>query len=192
LAQAAAPEHWNSAEEQMSRRESVRGAGGAAAPRAPAQEPLYREKYRPQFHFTPKKGWLNDPNGLVFHQGEYHLFFQHNPFDTKWGKMTWGHAISTDLVHWTQMANALEPDRMGAMFSGSAVVDWDNTAGFKKGVEKTLVTVCTAAGGTSPDSKGQPFTQCIAYSTDRGRTWTKYAGNPVVPHTTSASFHRPT
>jgi sucrose-6-phosphate hydrolase SacC (GH32 family) len=182
----------------MSRGESVRRAAGAAASPALAQEPLFREKYRPQFHFTPKKGWQNDPNGLVFYQGEYHLFFQHNPFDTKWGNMTWGHAISTDLVHWTQMANALEPDRMGTMFSGSAVVDWNNTAGFQKGVEKTLVAIYTAAGGTSPESKGQPFTQCIAYSTDRGRTWTKYAGNPVVPHMAGSNrdpkvvWHAPT
>lgn len=149
---------------------------------APAQEPLYGEKYRPQFHFSPKKGWTNDPNGLVFYKGEYHLFFQHNPFDVKWGNMTWGHAVSPDMVHWTQLDNALEPDRMGTMFSGSAVVDWNNTAGLQKGEEKTLILIYTAAGGTNPESKGQPFTQCIAYSNDRGRTWTKYKANPVVPH----------
>ena len=143
---------------------------------------LYNEKYRPQFHFTPQKGWTNDPNGLVFYKGEYHLFFQHNPFDTKWGNMTWGHAVSHDLVHWKQLANAIEPDTRGTIFSGSAVVDDDNTAGLQSGEEKTLVAIYAAAGGTSPESKGQPFTQCIAYSNDRGRTWTKYSGNPVVPH----------
>ena len=143
---------------------------------------MYDEKYRPQFHFSPKKGWTNDPNGLVFYKGEYHLFFQHNPFDVKWGNMTWGHAVSPDMVHWTQIENALFPDTMGTMFSGSAIVDWNNTAGLQNGEEKTLVLIYTAAGGTNPESKGQPYTQCIAYSNDRGRTWTKYAGNPVVPN----------
>jgi fructan beta-fructosidase len=163
-----------------------------------AQEPLYREKHRPQFHFSPKKGWTNDPNGLVYYKGEYHLFFQHNPFDVQWGNMTWGHAVGPDMVHWTQTANALEPDRMGTMFSGSAVVDWDNTAGLQTGDEKTIVLVYTAAGGSSPESKGQPYTQCIAYSNDRGRTWTKYAGNPVIPNVIGSNrdpkvvWHAPT
>lgn len=145
-------------------------------------EELYRETYRPQFHFTPRANWTNDPNGLMFYKGEYHLFFQHNPTGIHWGNMTWGHAVSPDLLHWEQLPNALEPDAMGTMFSGSAVVDGDNTAGFQTGDEKTLVAIYTAAGGTSPESKGQPFTQCIAYSNDRGRTWTKYAGNPVLKH----------
>ena len=143
---------------------------------------LYNETYRPQFHFTPKVGWTNDPNGLVCYKGEYHLFFQHNPFDVKWGNMTWGHAVSEDLVHWRQWASAIEPDALGTIFSGSAVVDWDNTAGFQTGEEKVLVAIYTAAGGTNPESKGQPFTQCIAYSNDRGRTWAKYSGNPVLQH----------
>ncbi len=143
---------------------------------------LYRETYRPQFHFSPAANWTNDPNGLVFYDGEYHLFFQHNPFGIDWGNMTWGHAVSADLLHWTQLEHALRPDKLGTMFSGSAVVDHDDTAGFRKGGEKTLVAIYTAAGGTSRESQGQPFTQCIAYSNDRGRTWTKHDKNPVLGH----------
>jgi len=145
-------------------------------------EPLYGETYRPQFHFTAEKNWLNDPNGLVFYKGEYHLFFQHNPSGINWGNMTWGHAVSRDLLHWKQLPHALQPDHLGTMFSGSAVVDWHNTSGFGSGTNPPLVAIYTAAGDTSPESKGQPFTQCIAYSTDRGRNWTKYANNPVLKH----------
>ncbi len=140
------------------------------------------ETYRPQFHFTAEKNWLNDPNGLVYYRGEYHLFFQHNPQGINWGNMTWGHAVSRDLVHWTQLPNALEPDALGTMFSGSAVVDSRNTSSLQTGKEKVLVALYTAAGGTSPESQGQPFTQCLAYSNDRGITWTKYSGNPVLKH----------
>ena len=142
----------------------------------------YDEIYRPQFHFTSRTNWLNDPNGLVFDQGEYHLFFQHNPFGLQSGNLTWGHAISKDLVHWDQLPDAIEPDHLGPIWSGSAVVDRENTTGFQTGPNDTLVAIYTAAGGTSPESKGQPFTQCIAYSTDRGRRWTKYSHNPVLPH----------
>jgi sucrose-6-phosphate hydrolase SacC (GH32 family) len=144
--------------------------------------PLYRETYRPQFHFTSAKNWINDPNGCVYYEGEYHLFFQHNPSGNQWGNMTWGHAVSPDLLHWTQLPDALKPDALGTMFSGSAVVDHENTSGFGKGAKPPLVAMYTAAGGTNPESKGKPFTQCIAYSNDNGRTWTKYAQNPVIKH----------
>ncbi len=161
-------------------------------------ENLYNEIYRPQFHFTAKNGWLNDPNGLLYYKGEYHLFFQHNPFGTEWGNMTWGHAISSDILHWKQLENAIEPDESGTIFSGSGVVDQKNTAGFQTGDEKALVCIYTSAGGTSEASKGKPFTQSIAYSNDCGRTWIKYEKNPVVPHIVGSNrdpkviWHEPT
>ena len=151
---------------------------------------LYQETYRPQFHFTPAKNWTNDPNGCVFYQGEYHLFFQHNPTGIDWGNMTWGHAVSPDLVHWKQLEHAIHPDKLGTIFSGSAVVDWNNTAGFQTGQEKVIVCIYTSAGN--------PFTQSIAYSNDRGRTFTKYEKNPVLGHIAGSNrdpkvlWHEPT
>jgi sucrose-6-phosphate hydrolase SacC (GH32 family) len=143
-------------------------------------EKVYHETYRPQFHFTAKKNWLNDPNGLMYYKGEYHLFFQHNPTGIDWGNMTWGHAVSPDMIYWKQLDNAIEPDELGTIFSGSGVVDWNNTAGFKAGDEVVMVCIYTSAGDCVTPKV--PFTQSIAYSNDRGRTWVKYANNPVLGH----------
>jgi sucrose-6-phosphate hydrolase SacC (GH32 family) len=162
------------------------------------EEDVYREKLRPQLHFTSKRGWNNDSNGMVYYDGEYHLFYQHNPYGWGWGNMTWGHAVSEDMIHWTELGDAIHPDRLGTIFSGSAVVDVNNTAGFQTGDEKVIVCIYTSAGGRNPMSKGQPFTQSIAYSNDRGRTWTVYGGNPVLGHINGSNrdpkviWHTPT
>ena len=137
------------------------------------QDSIYKEKGRPQFHFTPRRGWNNDPNGLVFYAGEYHLFYQHNPYEREWENMHWGHAVSKDLIHWEELPEALYPDKLGTMFSGSAVIDYDNTADFNKGNTPAMIAVYTA---DSPEKQ----VQCLAYSLDKGRSWTKYAHNPVI------------
>ena len=140
------------------------------------------ESLRPRFHFTARSGWINDPNGLVYYRGEYHLFFQHNPYSTQDGIKAWGHAVSPDLIHWQHLGDAIMPDEMGAIWSGSAVVDRENTSGLGSSKNPAIVAFYTAAGGTTPASSGKSFTQCIAFSTDRGRTWIKYPGNPVLAH----------
>ena len=136
-------------------------------------ENLYNEKYRPQCHFTSRRGWNNDSNGLVFYKGEWHLYYQHNPYGVQWGNMHWGHAVSEDLVHWRELPVALYPRQFGDWcFSGSAVVDVNDTAGFRKGPEDTIVAAYTSTG------RGE----CIAYSNDRGRTFAEFEGNPVIRH----------
>ena len=144
----------------------------------------YNEKYRPIYHFTPLYGWTNDPNGMVYYAGEYHLFYQFNPFGTRWQNMSWGHAVSRDLVHWEHLPVALYPDSLGTIFSGSAVVDENNTAGFQTGTEKTLLAFYTQS-----EHGGQ--WQSLAYSNDKGRTWTKYDKNPILKKASSPDFRDP-
>ena len=132
-----------------------------------------REKYRPVYHHTPAWGWMNDPNGMFYKDGVWHLYFQHNPYGSQWENMTWGHSTSTDLLHWTFQGDPVEADAWGTIFSGSAVVDHDNTSGFGKGAVVAMYT-----------SAGENQTQSIAYSNDNGQTFTKYAGNPVLTSNT--------
>lgn len=144
---------------------------------ATAQD-YYNEPYRPQFHFTPEKNWMNDPNGLVYYKGEYHLFYQYNPFGNSWGHMSWGHAVSTDLVYWKHLPVALAEENGVMIFSGSAVVDWNNTSSLCKNSapkdKSCLIAIYTG------HIEGKNQSQHIAVSNDRGRTWTKFAGNPVI------------
>lgn len=157
----------------------------------------YHEKLRPQFHFSPRFGWTNDPNGLTFYNGEYHLFYQHNPFKVIWGNMTWGHATSPDLLHWTEQGDALYPDRLGTMFSGSGAVDVRNTTGFQTDPKFPPFVLMYTANGPSM-RYGEPASQCLAYSVDGGKTFTKYEGNPTIPHIVGGNrdpkifWHEPT
>lgn len=128
-----------------------------------------REKYRPAYHHTPRYGWMNDPNGMFYKDGVWHLYFQHNPYGAKWQNMTWGHSVSDDLVHWTQQPNAIEPNGLGAVFSGSSVVDTENTAGFGK---DKVVAIYTSAGLSQ--------IQSLAHSDDDGMTFSFYNGSPII------------
>ncbi|HEV7282057.1 MAG TPA: glycoside hydrolase family 32 protein [Pirellulaceae bacterium] len=157
-----------------------------------AQEAVtYDEPYRPQFHFTPPRNWMNDPNGMVYYDGEYHLFYQYNPEGDRWGHMSWGHAVSPDLVHWEHLPLALAEEDGVMIFSGSAVVDWKNTSGFGVDGKPPLVAIYTGHQAGRQDQR-------IAYSVDRGRTWTKYDGNPVLDlkmadfRDPKVSWHEPT
>jgi fructan beta-fructosidase len=135
---------------------------------------IYREQYRPQFHFTPIKNWMNDPNGLVYQDGLYHLFFQHNPFGNEWGHMSWGHATSKDLVHWNELPVAIAEENGIMIFSGSVVDDKNNTTGLAKDQKATtLVAIYTGHTDTLQ-------TQQLAFSRDGGMSWHKYAANPVL------------
>ncbi len=138
------------------------------------------ETYRPAYHFSPAYGWTNDPNGMVYQDGKFHLYYQHNPYGSMWGNMTWGHAVTTDFKKWEHLPDAIRPDSLGTIFSGSAVIDTENTAGFGA---NALVAIYTSAGADQ--------TQSIAYSLDNGRTFTKYAHNPVLRDPAFIDFRDP-
>lgn len=148
--------------------------------------------YRPNFHFTPDSGWMNDPNGMFYLDGTYHLFFQHNPDDNVWGPMHWGHATSTDLITWKEQPIALEPDEHGTIFSGSAVVDHNNTSGLGDGETPPVIAIFTYHDAEGADAGREDFqTQGIAYSLDKGKTWTKYEQNPVLENPGIRDFRDP-
>ena len=158
---------------------------------ANAQE-TYHEQYRPQIHFSPKAHWMNDPNGMVYYNGVYHLFFQYYPGGTVWGPMHWGHATSKDLIHWQQQPIALYPDSLGYIFSGSAVVDENNISGFGKNRKIPLVAIYTnhyPKGANAGTNNYQ--NQSIAYSIDNGKTWIKYSKNPVLKNPGITDFRDP-
>jgi fructan beta-fructosidase len=146
--------------------------------RFPGMDSLYKETLRPQVHFTARRGWINDPNGLIYYNGEYHLYFQHNPYGWPWGNMHWGHAVSKDLLHWQELKEAIFPmlnvegGRPDAAFSGSAVVDPKNTSGFRKNGIDPIIAVYTSTG------RGE----CIKLSYDNGRSFSEYDGNPILKH----------
>jgi fructan beta-fructosidase len=159
-----------------------------------AQKQHYNEQHRPQFHFSPPEKWMNDPNGLIYYKGEYHLFYQYYPDSTIWGPMHWGHAITKDLIHWEHLPIALYPDANGCIFSGSAVIDEKNTSDFgsKDSENAPMVAIFTyhnldweRAGRLDREAQG------IAYSLDKGRTWTKYAKNPVLKNKGDVDFRDP-
>lgn len=155
------------------------------------EEKQFTEQWRPLNHFTPQENWMNDPNGLVYYDGLYHLFYQHNPKAHVWGNMSWGHAVSTDLLNWQEKPVALLPDvnenkqGLGYIFSGSVVVDWNNTSGFQQGEHPPLVAIFTH------HSEQAVQCQSIAYSNDAGETWTKFEGNPVIENPGIRDFRDP-
>jgi fructan beta-fructosidase len=152
----------------------------------------YNETHRPQFHFSPPTNWMNDPNGMVFYEGEYHLFYQHYPDSNVWGPMHWGHAVSKDLVRWENLPIALYPDSLGFIFSGSAVIDYKNTSGFGSVDKPAMVAIFTYHLMEGEKTKRNDFqTQGIAYSTDKGRTWKKFARNPVLKNSGKRDFRDP-
>lgn len=152
----------------------------------------YDQPHRPQFHFSPQEKWMNDPNGMVFYEGEYHLFYQYYPDSTVWGPMHWGHAISKDLVRWEHLPIALYPDSLGYIFSGSAVIDWANTTGFGTDEQPPMVAIFTYHDAEKEKLGGADYQyQGLAYSLDKGRSWTKYDKNPVLPNSEIKDFRDP-
>lgn len=150
------------------------------------------ERYRPKVHFSPKEKWINDPNGMVYHKGIYHLFFQYHPGSSIWGPMHWGHATSKDLIHWKRESIKIFPDSLGTIFSGSAVFDKNNTSGFGKGKEAPLVAIFTQHSEAGEKAGRNDYqNQSLAYSIDDGNTWVKYAGNPVLKNPGIRDFRDP-
>jgi len=150
------------------------------------------EEYRPTYHFTPESGWMNDPNGLIYLDGEYHLFYQHYPDSTVWGPMHWGHAVSTDLINWEPLPIALYPDSLGYIFSGSAVLDTENSSGLGTAETPPMVAIFTYHNAEEANPASNTFqNQAIAFSLDKGRTWEKYNGNPVLPNPGIRDFRDP-
>lgn len=155
-------------------------------------ETAFTEKHRPAFHFTPDSMWMNDPNGMVYHDGEYHLFYQYYPDSIVWGPMHWGHAVSKDMVSWEHLPIALFPDSLGYIFSGSVVIDKGNTSGLGKDGKDPMVAIFTHHNIKGERAKEATFQyQSIAYSNDNGRTFTKYNGNPVLPNLGIVDFRDP-
>jgi fructan beta-fructosidase len=163
-----------------------------ASTAAIAQKPTYKEQYRPQIHFSPPAHWMNDPNGLLYYKGTYHLFYQYYPNASVWGPMHWGHATSPDLIHWKNQPVALYPDSLGYIFSGSAVVDYKNTSGFGKNGQPPLVAIFTHHDPVKEKAgRKDTQTQSLAYSNDEGRTWHKYDHNPVLKNPGITDFRDP-
>jgi len=150
------------------------------------------EVYRPQVHFSPRAHWINDPNGMVYSNGTYHLFFQYHPYSSVWGPMHWGHATSSDMIHWKEEPIAIYPDSIGTIFSGSAVVDKNNTAGFGKNGQTPLVAIFTQHNAEAEKAGRNDFqNQSLAYSLNNGKTWLKYAANPVLKNPGITDFRDP-
>lgn len=169
-----------------------RGSSSTAHSDQEAMGTKYTEPYRPQFHFSTDSMWMNDPNGMVYYEGEYHLFYQHHPHSNVWGPMHWGHAISTDLVHWEHLPIALYPDSLGTIFSGSAVIDWNNSSGLGTPDQPPMVAIFTHHNQALAGQGSDQFQyQSIAYSLDKGRSWIKYPGNPVVENPGIRDFRDP-
>jgi fructan beta-fructosidase len=155
-------------------------------------ENIYHEQYRPQIHFSPKEHWTNDPNGMVYFDGVYHLFFQYYPNGTQWGPMHWGHATSKDLIHWQELPIALYPDSLGYIFSGSAVIDSNNTSGLGRNGKIPMVAIFTHHDPKGEENGKNDFqNQSLAFSLDNGNTWTKYSGNPVLKNPGIKDFRDP-
>lgn len=155
-------------------------------------ESTVTEEYRPIYHFTPESGWMNDPNGLIYLDGEYHLFYQHYPEATVWGPMHWGHAVSIDLASWESLPIALYPDSLGYIFSGSAVFDADNSSGLGTSENPPMVAIFTHHNAEEANTSSDTFqNQSISFSLDKGRTWEKYSGNPVLKNPGIRDFRDP-